>query len=89
MKLVKVIGSITSTIKDESLKGFKLLLVQMIDIDQEGKEDYYIAVDTVGIGEGEMGLIVTGSTSKYTDRTKSKNVDATIIAKVDSINVED
>ncbi len=88
MKLVKVIGSVTSTIKDESLKGFKLLLVQMVDIDQEGKEDYYIAVDTVGIGEGEMGLIVTGSTSKYTGMTKSKNVDAAIIAKVDSINVE-
>jgi len=88
MKLVKVIGSITSTIKDESLKGFKLLLVQMIGTGQEDKDDYYIAVDTVGIGEGEIGLIVTGSTSKYTESTKSKNIDAAIIAKVDSINVE-
>ena len=88
MKLVKVIGSITSTIKDASLKGFKLLLVQMIDVNQEGIDDYYVAVDTVGIGEGELGLIVTGSTSKYTDMTKSKNVDATIIAKVDRLNVE-
>ncbi len=88
MKLVKVIGSVTSTIKDASLKGFKLLFVQGVDVDQEGIEDYYIAVDTVGLGEGELGLIVTGSTAKYTDRTKSKNVDATIIAKVDKINVE-
>ena len=88
MKLVKVIGSITSTIKDDSLKGFKLLFVQMVDVNGEGKEDYYIAVDTVGVGEGELGLIVTGSASKYTDRTKNKNVDAAIIAKVDKLNVE-
>ena len=88
MKLVKVIGSVTSTIKDDSLKGFKLLFVQMVEADGEGKEDYYIAVDTVGLGEGELGLIVTGSASKYTDRTRNKNVDAAIIAKVDKLNVE-
>jgi len=26
MKLVKIIGSVTSTIKDDTLKGFKLLM---------------------------------------------------------------
>ena len=59
MKLVKVIGSVTSTIKDSSLKGFKLLVVQGIDVNQEGKDDYYVAVDTVGLGEDEIALIVT------------------------------
>lgn len=88
MKLVKVIGSVTSTIKDSSLKGFKLLVVQGIDVNQEEKDDYYVAVDTVGLGESEIALIVTGSTAKYTESTKGKNVDATIVAKVDRMNLE-
>lgn len=87
MKLVKVIGSVTSTIKDESLKGFKLLLVQCMEVDLKGKQDYYVAVDTVGLGEGEVGLIVTGSTAKKTEQTRKKNVDATIVAKVDKIDL--
>ncbi|MFO7928177.1 MAG: EutN/CcmL family microcompartment protein [Candidatus Humimicrobiaceae bacterium] len=87
MKLVKVIGSVTSTIKDESLRGFKLLLVQRVEVDLKGKQDYYVAVDTVGMGEGEVGLIVTGSTAKRTEQTRKKNVDATIVAKVDRIDL--
>ncbi|MBC7334302.1 MAG: EutN/CcmL family microcompartment protein [Actinobacteria bacterium] len=88
MKLVKVIGSITSTIKDETLVGFKLLLVQSLEVDLSPKNDYYVAVDTVGLGEGEIGLIVTGSTAKYTEYTRGKNVDATLVAKVDRVDLE-
>ena len=88
MKLVKVIGSVTSTVKDQSLEGFKLLLVQSMDSDLSDKNDFFIAVDTIGLGEGEIALIATGSTAKYTQTTKSKNVDAAIVAKVDQIDLE-
>lgn len=88
MKLVKVIGSVTSTIKDSSLQGFKLLLVQTVGINLEDKHDFFVAVDTIGLGEGEIGLISTGSTAKYTQATRHKNVDASIIAKVERIDLE-
>jgi ethanolamine utilization protein EutN len=88
MKLVKVIGSVTSTIKDLSLQGFKLLLVQAVGPDLKEINDFFVAVDTVGIGEGEIGLISTGSTAKYTDITRHKNVDAVVIAKVERIDLE-
>ena len=88
MKMVKVIGSVTSTIKDDSLKGVKLLFVRTIDIDLTERNDFYIAIDTVGIGEGELGLMVTGSTAKRTDITKGRNVDAAIVAKVERIDLE-
>jgi len=88
MKLVKVIGSVTSTIKDLSLQGFKLLLVQAIDFDLKEINDFFVAVDTVGVGEGEIGLISTGSSAKYSDLTRHKNVDASIIAKVERIDLE-
>ncbi|MDD5660014.1 MAG: EutN/CcmL family microcompartment protein [Actinomycetota bacterium] len=88
MKLVKIIGSVTSTIKDLSLQGFKLLLVQAVDTDLKDKHEFFIAVDTVGLGEGEIGLIVTGSTAKRTEITRHKNIDAAIIAKVERIDLE-
>lgn len=88
MRLVKVVGSITSTIKDPSLEGFKILLVQCLQTDLKSREEYFVAVDTVGMGEGEIGLIVTGSTAKRTVRTRKKNVDAALVAKVDNIELE-
>lgn len=88
MKLVKVIGSVTSTIKDSSLQGFKLLLVQAVDTDLNDMNDYFVAVDTVGVGEGEIGLISIGSTAKYSEFTRHKNIDASIIAKVERIDLE-
>jgi ethanolamine utilization protein EutN len=87
--MVKVIGSVTSTIKEESLKDFKLLFVQMVDLKLKGKKEYYVVADTVGLGEGEVGLIVTGSTAKMTDATKDKIVDGTIIARVDRLDMEE
>lgn len=87
MMLVEIIGSVTSTIKDEGLKGFKLLVAQAIDTDGTRKKDYYVAVDTVGLGEGELGLMVRGSTARKTDITRKKSVDASIIAKVDRLDV--
>ncbi len=88
MKLVKVIGSVTSTIKDLSLRDFKLLLVQAVDPDLNEINDFFVAVDTVGVGEGEIGLISIGSTAKYSEFTRHKNVDASIIAKVERIDLE-
>ena len=88
MKMVKIIGSVTSTIKDDSIKDVKLLFVQTIDIDLTERRDFYIAIDTVGLGEGELGLMVTGSTAKRTDITKGRNVDAAIVAKVERIDLE-
>ena len=88
MKMVKVIGSVTSTIKDDCVKGVKLLFVQTVDIDLTERNDFYVAIDTVGLGEGELGLMVTGSTAKRTDITKGRNVDAAIVAKVERIDLE-
>lgn len=89
MKMVRVIGSVTSTIKEESLKDFKLLFVQMVDLKLKGKKEYYVVVDTVGLGEGEIGLIVTGSTAKRTEATRDRIVDGTIVARVDRLDMEE
>ena len=88
MKMVKVIGSVTSTIKLDHLHGFKLMFVQSVNLDGEGRKEYYVAVDTIGLGEGETALMVTGSTAMRTDMTKGKNIDGTLVAKVERIDLE-
>jgi ethanolamine utilization protein EutN len=87
MKMVKVIGSVTSTVKDSSLDGFKLLFVQSVNIELKGKKEYFIAVDTIGLGEEEIALMVTGSTAKKTEITQGRNVDGTLVAKVERIDL--
>lgn len=89
MNVCKVKGNVVSTNKSERLKGMKLLVLRQIDI-PTGKEtgNMFVAVDTIGAGEGEVVLVVNGSSARQTSHTDSKPVDASIIAIVDSIEIE-
>jgi microcompartment protein CcmK/EutM len=87
MFLCKVVGTIVATRKDEKLVGGKLLIVQEIDVECNLKERYLVAVDSVGAGVGEVVLVVSGSSARYTPVTRDKPVDAAITAIVDIIEV--
>ena len=60
MFLAKVIGSLISTQKVEVLCGQKLLLVEPYRLDPKQRQQLvsanrtFVAVDTLGAGEGEM-----------------------------------
>jgi len=88
MRLGKVIGSVVSTIKDPSYKQFKLLLVKLLDLNLREQKEVYIAVDTIGVGEGELVILVSGSTARKTEKTEGTIVDMTIVGKVDEIYTE-
>lgn len=86
--LCKVIGKVVSTKKDEKLVGGKLQLVMPVDAEtlkETGKA--LIAIDTVGAGEGEIVLVVTGSSARQTPVTKESPVDSAIIAIIDTIEM--
>ena len=86
MQVCKVIGNVVSTEKDEGIKGFKLLIVQPVDMtDLNVKGDPFVAIDAVGAGDGEIVLVVTGSSSRLTAMTKDRPTDATIQAIIDFI----
>ena len=86
MQVCKVIGNVVSTEKDESIKGFKLLIVQPVDMtDMKLMGDPFVAIDAVGAGDGEIVLVVTGSSSRLTAMTKDRPTDATIQAIIDFI----
>jgi microcompartment protein CcmK/EutM len=87
MFLGKVIGTVWSTKKDENLVGAKFLIVRQLDLNYNEKENFVVAVDSVGAGEGEVVLVATGSSSRQTEFTKNKPVDAVIMAIVDKLDI--
>jgi microcompartment protein CcmK/EutM len=88
MQIARVIGSVVSTSKSEKLYGLKLLLVKPIDLDTfEEKGSAIVGIDTVGAGEGEIVMIVSGSSSRQTEMTSEKPADCAIIAIIDYIDV--
>lgn len=88
MLMGKIVGTVVSTQKDSGLTGYKLLVVQCVDIEMKLTPSYVIAVDAIGCGANEMVIVVQGSSARITDRTKNKPVDAAIIAIVDNVDVQ-
>ena len=89
MFLGRVIGTVWSTKKDENLVGAKFLIVRELTLDLNEKERFVVAVDSVGAGEGEVVLVATGSSSRMTNFTKDKPVDAVIMGIVDKLDVSE
>ena len=87
MFLGRVIGTVWSTRKDENLVGAKFLIVRQLDLNLKEKDNFVVAVDSVGAGEGEVVLVASGSSARQTDFTKNKPVDAVIMAIVDKLDV--
>jgi microcompartment protein CcmK/EutM len=87
MEIGKVVGSITSVSKIDELKPVKLFLVQLLDGDLKLKEDYVVAIDPIGVGNEDMVIITGGSGSRFTEITEPTHTDASIIARIDNLEV--
>lgn len=88
MYIGKIAGTIVATRKNEKLQGMKLLIVKEIDESGQFTGAYDVAVDTVGAGYRETVIVVKGSSSRQTDHTQGKAVDAAIIGIVDTIELD-
>ncbi|MCC7422732.1 MAG: EutN/CcmL family microcompartment protein [Planctomycetaceae bacterium] len=93
MFLAKVTGSVVATQKAESMVGQKLLVVEPLRVDEKDQSSLkgtgrtFICVDTVGCGEGEVVLIVQGSSARFTPQTGKLPIDAAIIGIVDTVQI--
>lgn len=85
MKIVRVIGTATATVKAQSLTGQKLLVVDVQDAKGKVLEPSRVAVDTVGAGRGDLCLMVEGSSARIP--ADGLPVDATLIAVIDQVSV--
>ena len=87
MKIALVIGSTISTIKDEVMRGRKLLIVRNADTAGTATGEPYIAVDTVSAGTGDLVMVTDGSSARFTNQTTNAPVDAVIVGVIDSLEL--
>jgi microcompartment protein CcmK/EutM len=88
MKIARVVGETISTIKDEKVRGSKLLICRQADHTGEMIGASYVALDLVEAGVGELVLTGHGSAARQTFKTKDCPVDAVIMAVIDHLEVD-
>lgn len=94
MFVAKVTGSLVATQKVHSMVGYKLLVVEPYRLEPATRTTLtttgrtFIAVDTLGAGEGDYVLLTQGSSARLTPETKHLPVDAVVIGIVDSVHVD-
>ena len=82
MFVALVTGSVVATQKAATMTGHKLLIVEPYRIDEKSRTKLvstgrtFIAVDTLGAGEGQFVLITQGSSARMTPETKALPIDA-------------
>jgi len=93
VKLGRVIGTAVATVKSRGLESYKLLLVRDFQEDDGETPDaasgYYVAIDTVGAGVGEIVLVAFGSAARLFSGPLDAPVDAAIIAILDTVRIGD
>lgn len=75
----KVIGSVVSTRKMNTLVGNKFMVVEPIST----TGDKIIAIDNIGAGIGELVLVATGSAARIGSNMESSPIDAAIVGIID------
>jgi len=87
MFLGRVIGNVVCTMKDPTLVGQKLLIVQPLDRKGRGNGRPIVALDAVGAGAGEMIYWCRGKEASFPFLPSELPADATIVGIVDSVNI--
>lgn len=93
MILARVEGSVVATKKNTKMTGSKFLLVRPLVIDSATAREWkpgsstLVAVDSLGAGEGEVVLVVQGSSARLAADDKDSPVDAVVIGIVDTVDI--
>lgn len=85
MDLARVLGPVVCTVKNESLRGVTLLLVQPVRPDGSDAGEPLVALDSVGAGPGETVFYVTGKEASFAFLPATVPADASIVGIVDGL----
>jgi ethanolamine utilization protein EutN len=95
MFLARVQGHVVATAKDPNINGHRLVIVEPLKVDYDNAQGQatsgslgptgraIVAMDTLGAGEGQIVLIVQGSSARLASGMNKVPVDAIIVGIVD------
>lgn len=84
MQIARVIGTVVSTVKNASLSGRKMLIVQSLDADLNEKGKPMLALDAIGAGVGELVFWCRGKEASFPFKRDETPTDCTIVGIIDS-----
>lgn len=87
MQLALVIGTVTSTSKDNKMIGIPFMVLRDLDPDNKPTGGSVIASDPIGVNRGEVVLYSKGSSARQTEMTRDRPNDAVILGIVDEWEV--
>ena len=87
MDLARVVGRVVCTLKNDSLEGRKLLIVQPVDAAGDDNGKPLVAIDSIGAGAGERVFFVTGREASFAFLPDHVPTDATVVAIVDTVDL--
>jgi ethanolamine utilization protein EutN len=90
MQLARVIGNVVATVKNPTLEGRKLMVIQPLSTAADGRlraaGKTLVAIDSVGSGPGELVFWCRGKEASFPFEGSDVPTDCTIIGIVDSEN---
>lgn len=89
MQLARVIGTLVATIKDPSINGLKILLIQPLTDTMKPSGGPIAAIDTVQAGPNDLVHWVTAREAALALPDSFAPVDAAITGIVDAVHVVD
>ena len=87
MFIARIVGRIWATVKNVAYDRVPLLIVQPLDAELAPSGAPEIAVDALGMGEGEIVWVEGGKEASYALPLKYGPSDASIVAKIDSLDL--
>ena len=84
MQLARVIGTVVATVKNDSLEGRKLMVIQSLNANLKPQGQPMVALDSIGAGTGELVFWCRGKEASFPFKREDTPTDCTIIAIVDS-----
>jgi ethanolamine utilization protein EutN len=87
MQLGRVVGTVVTTIKNDTLHGVKLLIVQPLSTSRAPIGRALVAADSVGAGVGEEVFFVRGKEASFPFYPTEVPADAGIVGIVDHWDV--
>jgi ethanolamine utilization protein EutN len=89
MFLGKIEGKVWATAKDDRLNAVSLCLMQQVDEYERPVGDVMVAVDSIGVSEGDLVFWVNSTEAGFVRPDRGLPTEVSIVGLVDRIDLDD
>ena len=86
MMLARVVGRVWATIKNDTLEGKKMLVIQPVDLAGRASGKPLVALDAVGAGAAELVYFCRGREASFPWLPAEVPVEAAVVGIVDEVH---